>query len=405
MTIKTESQTKRPVKAKINLQALKHNLVQVKKRAPNSRIVSVIKANAYGHGVLQVARALVDSDCFAVARLDEALYLRNNGIDNTIILLEGVFAIDDYSECLEQGFIPTIHCLEQFQWLQDFAEQNSQHKCQLEYWLKVDTGMHRLGLSEDDLMRLVVKLPQLNSKLPPLGMMSHFSCADEIENSNNRLQLTQFNELYSRFCGELSISKKAISKKAITKEDYSIDKSMANSAAILSLPDAHFDWVRPGIMLYGVSPFESSKSPLSRLSRTGLDEQLKPVMTLCSELIAIKKLKQGDCIGYGATWCCPEDMTIGVVAMGYGDGYPRHALPGTPVLVQGMEVPLVGRVSMDMLTVDLRIFEQQSITVTIGDKVILWGDGLPIERVSQMAGTIAYELLCQITQRVYFQYE
>lgn len=377
----------RPVKATINLNALKHNLARVKELAHESRVVSVIKANAYGHGVLKVAEALSDSDYFAVARLDEALYLRNHGIDKSIILLEGVFSADEYCQCIEQDFIPAIHCLEQFQWLQTFfanrAENSAEKKAShINYWLKVDTGMHRLGLSGGDMMQLLKKLSQLNAESLPSVIMSHFSCADEIDNPLNAQQLRQFKS----YCAAEIFS--------------AVDKSMANSAAILSLPDAHFDWVRPGIMLYGISPFETSHP-----YRTGLDEQLKPVMTLSSELIAVKKLKQGDCIGYGASWCCPEDMSIGVVAMGYGDGYPRHAPSGTPVLIHGMEVPLIGRVSMDMLTVDLRALEQKSVKVGIGDKVILWGDGLPIERISQKAETIAYELLCQITQRVYFEYE
>ncbi|MDX2505107.1 MAG: alanine racemase [Gammaproteobacteria bacterium] len=401
MKINTEPHSIRPVKATINLQALKYNLARVKQLAPCSRVISVIKANAYGHGVLPVAKALNDSDCFAVARLDEALYLRNNGIDKSIMLLEGVFSVDDYFTCSEQGFIPSIHCLEQFQWLQEFAQQNFSRYGQLsgernsskplDYWLKVDTGMHRLGLSEADFMLMLEKISQLKPELMPTGIMSHFSCADESEHSSNVIQLTQFNNLCS--------------KPAMAERLADIDKSMANSAAILSLPEAHFDWVRPGIMLYGVSPFETSATPDNDSPRTVLSEQLKPVMTLSSELIAIKKLKQGDCIGYGASWCCPEDMSIGVVAIGYGDGYPRHAPCGTPVLIHGIEAPLVGRVSMDMITVDLRVFEQQSVTVRIGDRVILWGDGLPVERVSRKAGTIAYELLCQITQRVYLNYE
>jgi alanine racemase len=388
MKANIENSAMRSVKATINLKALKFNLSRVKTLAPDSRVISVIKANAYGHGILAVAKALHESDSFAVARLEEALFLRNNGINKKIILLEGVFSRDEYIRCAEQGVIPIIHCLEQFQWLQECVGLNNG----FEYWLKVDTGMHRLGLSDKELQQLLTTIALSDVKLLPAGIMSHFSCADEISNVINEIQLTQFN----KFCSQ--------------KVFASIDKSMANSAAILSLPKAHFNWVRPGIMLYGISPFEALVIKGSGLPTTGLDEQLKPVMTLSSELIAIKKLKQGDCIGYGASWCCPEDMTVGVVAIGYGDGYPRHAPSGTPVLIHGIEVPLVGRVSMDMITVDLRLFDQQlenkhKRIIHLGDKVILWGDGLPIERVSQKAGTIAYELLCQVTQRVYFEYE
>jgi len=373
MTSNTELNAQRPVKASINLKALAANLERVKELAPHSRVISIIKADAYGHGVLPVAKALLESDCFAVARLDEALYLRQNGIEKSIILLEGVLAIEDYRHCHEQQFTPLIHSLEQFQWLLQFLETNPQRR--MDYWLKFDTGMHRLGLAEDELKQILDIFAQPNFDWLPAGVMSHFACADELVNSANRKQLTQFNKL----CSKLP----------------KMEKSMANSAAILSIPEAHFDWVRPGIMLYGVTPFEASKP-----ARIGLDEQLQPVMTLSSKLIAIKQLQQGDCVGYGSTWCCPEDMSIGVVAIGYGDGYPRHAPSGTPVLIHGIEVPLIGRVSMDMITVDLR-----SVTATIGDKVVLWGEGLPIEYVSQKAGTIAYELLCQITQRVDFEYE
>ena len=386
------------VTASINLHALQHNLLRVKQLAPNGKVISVIKANAYGHGVLPVANALSDSDCFAVARLDEACYLREQGIKKTIILLEGVYSIEEYRQCFELQLIPAVQCIEQFHCLQEFAAQilpllsQKNNDLIFEYWLKLDTGMHRLGLSEDELTYLLAHEIDFfsDAKSPCLlsGIMSHFSCADEVDNPINNAQRIQFNQQ----CHQLTAIP-AIKHNPVTK-------SMANSAAILSIPEAHFDWLRPGIMLYGVSPFESKK-PM----RTGLDEQLMPVMTLSSHLIAIKKLKKGDCIGYGASWCCPQDMIIGVIAIGYGDGYPRHAPSGTPVLIHDTEVPLVGRVSMDMITIDLTPVIEKSIPLKIGDKAILWGDGLPIEYVSQKSGTIAYELLCQITQRVSFKYE
>jgi len=389
----------RPVTASINLRALKHNLAQVKQSAPESKVISVIKANAYGHGLLPVADALSDSDCFAVARLDEAVYLREQSIKKKIILLEGVFSIEEYLSCIELQLVPVIQSLAQFRCLQECMAQNSPIKkyngLPLEYWLKIDTGMHRLGLSEDDFTYLLDNNSEFfnrtNSQCILSGVMTHFACADELNNPLNGVQLAQFNQQYRQLIKTQSVKTDRVS---------SVKKSMANSAAILSIPEAHFDWLRPGIMLYGVSPFESSK-PI----RTGLDEQLMPVMTLSAQLMAIKKLKKGDCIGYGASWCCPEDMTIGVIAIGYGDGYPRHAAAGTPVLIHNTEVPLVGRVSMDMITIDLRPVEEKSIPLNIGDTAILWGDGLPIEHVSQNSGTIAYELLCRITQRVCFNYE
>ncbi len=366
------------VKARINLAALKHNLDVVKELAPQSRVVSVIKANAYGHGITAVAKALNNSDAFAVARLDEALSLREQGVTKALFLLEGIYEQDDYTLCSKYNFIPAIHCLQQFQWLQDYFNKNKLSR--LSYWLKLDTGMHRLGLSAEQLHQILTILESHSELVRPEGFMSHFACADEMVSPVNKQQL----ELFTRLC----------------KVSFKVQRSMANSAAIIAFADSHFDWVRPGIMLYGVSPF-AVEAELSAIQHP----VLQPVMTLESELIAIKTLNKGDCIGYGATWCCPEDMTIGVVGIGYGDGYPRHARSGTPVSIQGVSVPLVGRVSMDMITIDLQALYQQSITPMIGDKVTLWGKGLPVERVAQQSDTIAYELLCQITQRVTIEYE
>lgn len=379
---------KKKVVAEINLAHLRYNLAQVKERVGNTKIMSVIKANAYGHGVFPIAEALQASDIFAVARFGEALELRyfltRANIDRPILILEGVSSVNEIVICSDNNLIPNIHCLEQFEMLKNFFKQYSQRK--LDYWLKADTGMHRLGFLNDDWTEVLKEIKSLDKRYLPTGIMSHFACADEIESPFNQQQLSQFKTFYTEL-----------------EKLTSINKSLANSAAILSLAVSHFDWVRPGIMLYGVSPFETSKD-----DRTGLDEKLKPVMTLSSEIIAIKKLKQGDCIGYGSTWCCPENMYIGVIAIGYGDGYPRHAEPGTPVLIHGVEVPLVGRVSMDMITVDLRYFfhhNNKAIeTIHIGDKVVLWGEGLAIEKISKKSTTISYELLCNLTQRVSFKY-
>lgn len=362
------------VHAHINLNALKYNLNVVKKLSPKSRVIAVVKANAYGHGSSAVARALDECDAFAVARMDEALYLREQGIEKLIFLLEGVFEQNSYRLCEQYNLLPVIHCNEQFQWLQNYY--NNTPDSGLCYWLKLDTGMHRLGLSEAEYQQLLSTIEQLPEHRRPSGVMSHFACADEPARPVNQQQLDCFN--------------------ALLPERLKFQRSMANSAAIMSIADSHFDWVRPGIMLYGVSPFE-------RKARDQI--QLQPVMTLESELIAVKSLKKGDCIGYGSSWCCPQDMNIGVVGIGYGDGYPRHAQPGTPVLIHGLEVPLVGRVSMDMITIDLQALYMQSITPMLGDRVTLWGGGLPVERIAQCSETIAYELLCQITRRVTIKYE
>ncbi len=378
------------VVAEISLAHLRYNLSQVKKLVGEAKVMSVIKANAYGHGMFPIAKALVESDIYAVARFEEALQLREflnqESIGKPVLILEGVSSIDELLICAENNLITNIHCLQQFDILLNFFKQYNQLK--LNYWLKVDTGMHRLGLLNDDWIYVLKEIQNMELQYHPLGIMSHFACADEVDNSFNQQQLLEFESFHAEF-----------------EDIAAINKSLANSAAILSLPSSYFDWVRPGIMLYGVSPFETNNE-----GRSGFDEKLKPVMTLSSELIAIKKLKQGDCVGYGSTWCCPEDMTIGVVAVGYGDGYPRHAQTGTPVLIHGIEVPLIGRVSMDMITIDLSCFFQKNKKaevfqpINIGDKVILWGENLPIEKIAKKADTIAYELLCQLTQRVDFQY-
>ena len=372
------------VRARIRLASLKHNLDVVKKLSPKSRVVSVIKANAYGHGITEAARALQDSDAFAVARMDEALLLRQQGIDKTIFLLEGVYDQDCYKLCEQHHLIPAVHCMEQFQWLQNYFSENNNSS--LTYWLKLDTGMHRLGLQKTELNHLSDLLQALPDNRKPAGIMSHFACADEINHSFNQQQLELFEQL--------SVLPFKIQRK--------VQRSMANSAAIIAMPESHYDWVRPGIMLYGVSPFEDRA--FKEVSGNS-ELELKPVMTLESELIAVKHLKKGDCIGYGSSWCCPEDMTIGVVGIGYGDGYPRHARPGTPVLMHKHRLPLVGRVSMDMVTINLQALYQHGITPVLGDRVILWGEGLPVEQVAQCSDTIAYELLCQITQRVTIEYE
>ena len=236
-------------------------------------------------------------------------------------------------------------------------------------WLKVDTGMHRLGVMPEQVPDLLSRCRQCNNIAQPVTVLSHLACADEPEHPENQMQMETFDDL------ELA-------------ED--LPRSLANSAAIIAFPDAHYDWVRPGIMLYGISPLADT---------TASELDLQPVMTLKSRLIAVNHLLQGDPVGYGATWQCPEDMPVGVVGFGYGDGYPRHVPSGTPVLVNGQRVPIVGRVSMDLITVDLRTLPEAQV----GDEVILWGEGLPIEEIAVAAETIAYELVCRLTSRVTFR--
>lgn len=350
----------RSCRVTINLAALRHNLQIVRQVAPGCRVMAAVKANGYGHGLVQVAQALNDSDGFGVACLNEALQLRAAGIAAPITLLEGFFHADEIPLIEQHRLDLLLHHEEQIASLEQAAISKP-----IPVWLKIDTGMHRLGVSPESAHSLWRRL-ESHPGLRPLGQMTHLACADELEHPMTVQQLHSF---------------------AQATEDLPGVRAIANSAGILGWPDAHSDWVRPGIMLYGVSPFVGGRAA---------NHDLQPVMTFSSDLIAVKMAERGDKIGYGATWTCPEAMPVGVVAVGYGDGYPRHAGNGTPVLVNGQRVPLIGRVSMDMICVDLRTQPE----ARIGDPVVLWGEGLPVEEVADAASTIAYELLCSVTQRV-----
>ena len=353
-------------RAMINLEALRHNLQIVRQLAPDSGIVSVIKADAYGHGMLQVASALAESDMLAVARVSEGVLLRESGVDKPILVLEGFFELFEIKQAIEYRLDITIHHTRQIDMLEnleDFADAS------LSFWLKIDTGMHRLGMSVEDAQASLARLEALKCCSSTPVLMTHFANADDINSNYTLNQVRIFSEFTSQF-------------------DFPL--SLANSAGIIAWPESHQQWVRPGIMLYGASPILGIK---------GTDHQLQPVMTLKSQLMVINHLHKNDCIGYGSSWCCPEDMPVGVVAIGYGDGYPRHAPSGTPVLVNGQRTQIIGRVSMDMVTVDLRGIEAQE-----GDDVVLWGEGLPAEEIADAAATISYELFCGVTSRVRYIY-
>lgn len=346
----------------IDLGALRHNLAVARRAAPHSRIMAAIKANGYGHGLVRVARALAAADAFGVASINEALELRQGGIEAPVALLEGFFHSDELAPIAQHGFEVVLHHLPQLVAL----EQSVAAGRQIAVWLKVDTGMHRLGFAPAQVAQARERLARLGERIRFRGYMTHFANADDRHDPLTQRQLQLF---------------------ATTVEANDGERAIANSAGLLGWPQSHVEWVRPGIMLYGISPFIGGR---------GAGEGLRPVMTLRSELIAINALEQGEAVGYGGQWVCPEAMRVGVVAIGYGDGYPRHAAPGTPVLVGGQRVPLVGRVSMDMITVDLRGHPAASV----GDTVTLWGEGLAVEEVAECADTIAYDLLCGITQRV-----
>ncbi len=322
--------------------------------------MAVVKANGYGHGLAWVARTLNDADAFGVSSTEEGIQLREAGITRPICLLEGFFAPDELPLLARHRLEPAIHSDDQMKMLAQAAPD-----IRLSVWLKIDTGMHRLGFAPTAVaaaFRQVRSLPAVAE----VRLMSHFARADVPADASTQTQIDGF---------------------TAQVRNLHVESSLANSAGIMGWPPSHLDWVRPGIMLYG-------SSPLAGKSATALD--LKPVMTLQTALIAIQQRRQGDAIGYGGAWRCPQDMPVGVATIGYGDGYPRHAPPGTPVLVNGQRVPLVGRVSMDMIMLDLRTQPQAKV----GDPVVLWGEGLPVDEVAEGAGTIAYELLCRVAERV-----
>lgn len=348
----------RPITARIDLSALQHNL-QVARRATQARIMAVIKADAYGHGLLRCAEALAPADGFALLDLRDALRLREAGFRQTILLLEGAFSPDDLPRIAGHKLDCVIHSPHQLAMLENGTRLGNK----LSVWLKVNSGMNRLGFAPQDIPAALEKL-RSNPIVRDITLMTHFSHADETAGVTAQLQV--FNELAA---------------------PYRLARSLANSAALLRYPQAHGDWARPGIMLYGASPFaETSAQAL----------ELRPVMTLQTEIISARDMRTGECIGYGGTFCADRAMRIGVAACGYADGYPRHASTGTPVLVNGQRTRTLGRVSMDMLCVDLSNLPDAGV----GSRVTLWGEGLPVEEVAAAAGTISYELLCAITARV-----
>ncbi|MBD3669423.1 MAG: alanine racemase [Gammaproteobacteria bacterium] len=351
----------RATEARLDLAALRSNLQRARELSPNSKMMAIIKANAYGHGLVRIGRALMeDTDAFGVASGEEAWALRMAGIQKPINLLEGFFDRDEFAQIEEHELDLTIHHVWQVNALAE-AKLNKP----VNVWLKLDSGMHRLGLAPDLLDEACDHL-MASGNVASLGYMTHLANADDEQDPFTNEQVSVFDKTIDSREGE---------------------RNIANSAGIIAWPDSHREWARPGIMLYGVSPM---------LGKKGEEHGLKPVMTLRSRLIAVNYLKKGDRVGYGGTWECPEDMPVGVVAIGYGDGYPRHAREGTPVRVRDQLVPLIGRVSMDMITVDLR----RVVQPRVGDEVTLWGEGLPIELIAEAAGTIGYELLCGVTPRV-----
>ena len=352
----------RPVIAQIHGDNLRHNLQRVRSLAPQSRLLACVKADGYGHGILHVARTLRGHcDGFAVACLEEALVLRKAGIDEPVVLLEGVFDEAEWLTAATQGLTVCIGESAQIDWL-----ARSAAPAPLRCWLKVDTGMHRLGISPQALPQALARLNADPRVQHPVVLATHFACADDLSQAHTHAQLTRF-----RGC----------------TDGLSLPRSSANSAAILGLPESHFDWVRPGYMLYGGSPLAG---------QSAADCGLRAAMSFQSAVISLRSVAAGESVGYGGRWVASRDSRIATIAAGYGDGYPRSAGDGTPVLVNGQRGRLAGRVSMDMLTVDVTDLAE----VTVGAQVQLWGEQLPVDEIAAAAGTIGYELLAGMPPRV-----
>ena len=345
------------------MEALLHNLKRVQQCAPQQKIMAMVKANAYGCGIEQVVPTLDGHvDLFGVASLEEAIAIRRLGINNPCVLLQGVFSPEELLIAANAGFQCVIHTPQQLSWF-----LNSHLTEPMRVWIKVDTGMHRLGFFPEEVADVLSTVRSCSWAAPDIGLMTHFACADDVDHPMNVVQLQQFNQL--------------------NFPDLKLTRSLANSAAILSIPEAHADVVRPGIMLYGVSPFSG---------QVGHDLGLIPVMRLVSEITAIHHYPPHSPVGYSGTWSSDKPSIIGVVPVGYADGYPRHIRPQTPTWVNGSIAPIVGRVSMDMMTVDLTACPNPQI----GSPIELWGEHIPVEVIAQSAETIAYELLTKITSRV-----
>ncbi len=348
----------RPIRARIDSAALRHNLGAARRRAPRSRICAVVKANAYGHGLARAARALAAAEGLALIELEAALELRRSGEKRPILLLQGFFSPEELEPIAAHGLTTVVHDPEQLAML-----ERARLPKRVAVVAKLNTGMNRLGFPAEDLHGVLDRLRDCPGA-QAIALMTHFADADG--KRGVRWQLERFDAATA---------------------GVDLPKSVANSAALLRYPEAHKDWVRPGIMLYGCSPFpDESAAALG----------LKPAMTLTSELIAVKELRPGDSVGYGCTFTASEPMRVGVVACGYADGYPRHAPTGTPVLVAGKRTRTVGRVAMDTLFADLSGIPRAEV----GSAVTLWGEGLSADEVAASAGTVSYELLCALSQRV-----
>lgn len=351
----------RPAQLHIDTSALQHNFDQVRKLAPASSVLAVLKANAYGHGAVKIARHLPQADSFGVACLEEALLLREAGIRQPVVVMEGFFDATELDAIVRHQLEIVVHHVEQLEALEKYKTS-----APIKVWFKINTGMQRLGFLPQQAERAYQRLRACAAVNPDIRLMTHFASADVREDAAALEQMASFYRLTKDWPGQ---------------------RSLANSAGIINWPDSHQDWIRPGLILYGISSIKG---------KTAADFNLKPVMTLSSAIIAIQEVNKGDRVGYGGAWICPQAMRVGIVAMGYADGYPWHINPDTPALLNGRQVPIIGNISMDMLMVDLRAQPYAKI----GDPVVLWGAGLPVETIARQARTVPYELICKVMDRV-----
>jgi alanine racemase len=353
----------RATQAIIHLGALRRNLARVREFAGSARVMAVVKADGYGHGLERVARALHGADAFGVAAIADGLRLRAAAINDRVVVLSGPDEAADLAEFRRLKLDAVIHHESQIEWLEHDNDPRP-----LRIWLKIDTGMHRLGFSPERAADAHARLRALRNIDAHITLMTHFAASDELGNPLSTEQIARFGVATDSLQGK---------------------RALANSAAVLGLPQSRADWVRTGGILYGLSVIDG---------KSGHDLGFEPAMTLTTRLIAINRVQKGEHVGYAATYECPDDMPIGVAAIGYGDGYPRSASSGTPVLIDGIRAPIVGRISMDLITIDLRNVP----AAKVGDRVTLWGRALPAEEIARHANTISYDLTCGMTKRVMF---
>ncbi len=345
-------------RALIDAAALRHNLALARRLAPSSKIMAVVKSDAYGHGMAVVTRLIAERvDAFAVATLTEGIECRRTNPSVPITVLSGLRRSADLHRCRQHQLQPVVHTFEQVEWVEQYDG------APLSPWLKIDTGMNRLGVAPDEVADAIARLRR-NRRVEGIRLMSHLANADDLDDDYTATQSRRFREC---------------------TDQYEMERSLANSAALMKWPQTHFQWVRPGIMLYGGSPLRGCR---------GGELGLRPVMQLESRLLSVKTIAAGQPVGYGGTFVTPAPMRIGVVGFGYGDGYPRAISPAAHVLIGDTRVPIIGRVSMGLLTLDLSGCEDAAVAA--GSKVVLWGRGLGVDEVAEWAGSIGYELLSRV---------